>query len=428
MKNVILGGMKAALDPAIELLGVVDMLGPGRKAPLAGRERSYAAALERACGSLRTHPAVTLNARLDKSDRDFFQRKTLLLMRSAPPSLEFDPALEASKGEAERSGAWEPWLAALRDFARASRFPAALGRAARLLKPDLDAFNARLARTDYAAVIERYAGLPYAGGYRIVYSPLCSRGRHLNRVWTRDDGRHDIVSVLEQDSLHGADPNDHSLDAVIWHELGHGVLDMTVNLHDCEQGNAPLSLGPRLADNCRNWLHGMREHFVRAVMLRLIARERGEAAAAKEYAHEEFSAKPHLAAFLKKLKEYESSRKSFPNIAVFYPRLREVFPRAAAVRPAPAIDDGRDSWHDALRRLAGPFYTKAQRVRAVAHLDLMLEGGRDERLLLRRAALNALLENSVRVAEDASALIAKRSKADPVVVAWGQMLLKKARA
>lgn len=429
MKNAEPGAMTAALDPAIELLGVVDLLGADGRAPLTGRARDYAASLRRACAPYRSHPAVRLNARLEKSDLDFFQRKTLLLMRSAPPSLEFDPALEAGKGEAERSGAWEPWLAALRDFARASRFAASFGRAARLLKPELDGLNARLAATDYTGRIERYTGLPYLGRYRIVYSPLCARGRSLNRVWTRDDGRHDIVSVLEADPHPGpADPADHSLDAVLWHELGHGVMDMTVNLYDHERRDTPLSLGPRLAGNCRNWLHGMREHLVRAVMLRLIARERGEEAAAKEYRLEEFSAKPHLAAFLAKLREYEASRRRCPNLADFYPRLAAAFPRpAAAALPPPPVDDGRDSWHDALRRLAGPFYTPAQRARAVAHLDLMLERSRDVRLVLRRAALKFLLEDRGGAAEDASALLARRPKVDAVIGAWGAALLKKAR-
>lgn len=420
--------MKAALDPAIELLGVVDLLDADRNAPAMGRARAYAQALKSAFAPYRTHPAVKLNARMATSDPDFFQRKTLLLMRSAPPALEFDPALDASKGEAERSGVWEPWLAAMRDFARASRFSAGLKRAARLLKPDLDGLNAHIAKTDYVSRIELYTGLPYLGRYRIIFSPLCARGGILNRVWTRDDGRHDIISVLRPDSLpdERGDVPDHRLDAVLWHELGHGVMDMTVNLYDHEAKDTPLSLGPELSSNCRNWLHGMREHVVRAAMLRVIAQERGETAAAKEYASEEFSGRPYLAAFIARLREYEKARGLYPTLADFYPSLRAAFPPpSATARPGPPVEDGRDAWTDALRRLAGPFYTKAQRARAVAHLDLMLEKSADKRLILRRAALNFLLGNHDRTAQDASALLAERPGDDAAINNWGAALLKK---
>lgn len=421
--------MRASLDPGIELLGTVDLLGAAQNAPAAGRARDYAQALRRAFAPYRGHPAVKLNARMAKEDRDFFLRKTFLLLRSAPPALKFNPALSATKGEAERSGTWEPWLAAMRDFARASRFAAGLSRASRLLAPDLAALNAHLAKTDHAGRIEDYTGLPYLGRYRILFSPLCARGGILNRVWMRDDGRHEIVSLLRPDSIpdERAGGADHSLDAGVWHELGHGVLDMTANLHDHEEKDTPLSLGPDFRSNCRNWLHGMREHLVRAVMLRLIAREFGEDAAQKEFGQEEFSRLPYLASFIARLREYEEARGRYPTLADFYPRLRAEFPRPpASALPAPPVDNGRDAWPDALRRLAGPFYTQAQRTRAVAHLDLLLERSQDERLILRRAALNTLLEKHERAAKDAALLAGKR-KAEPVFAAWGNALLKKAR-
>ncbi len=200
----------------------------------------------------------------------------------------------------------------------------------------------------------------------------------LNRVWTRDDGRREIASILKPDRRVCGDRafGYEGLDAVVWHELCHGVMDMTVDLYDHEEKDTPLSLGPGLGHNCRNWLHGIREHLVRAVMLRLIALESGEAAAEKQLALEEFSKQPHLAAFLARLREYEASRRKHPTLADFYPRLREVFPRPpAAGKPV----------------TAGPFYTERQRSLAVAHLDLMLERSRDERLILRRKELSRLL-------------------------------------
>ncbi len=350
--------LEAVLDPAIELLGAVDRLGSGVPEP--------------ACAAFRKHPAVRLNARMHASDPDYFQRKDLLLKRSAPPDMTFDPAMAVTGvSEAERSGAWEPWLAAMRDFARDAKFSSVFSAAARRASPALRALRARIKKADHVRTLESYAGLPFRGHYRIVVSPA-GAGRGLNRVWVRDDGLHEIVSVMSSF-------DDDGLDAVVWHELGHGVLDMTANLYDHEHRDTPLPLGPGFGHNCRNWLHGMREHFVRAVMIRLIALERGEKAAARQYEAEEFSAKPHLGAFLERLREYEASRRDYPTLADFYPRLAEAFPHPAPADAPPG---------------AGPFQTAAQRARALAHLDRMLERSRDERLLRRRDALLDIMGKS----------------------------------
>lgn len=422
--------MDVVIDPSIELLGAVDLLGAPKTAALKGPGRDYARALAKACAPFKTHPAVKLNARMHKSDPDFFQRKDLLLMRSAPPELEFDAALDSCRGEAERSGVWEPWLEAMRAFARASRFTAVLGACAPSLSPAVDALRRRMVEDDHAGKIERYTGLPFLGRYRIIVSPLCARGAILNRVWLRDDARHEIVSILDADSCPSEQrpPDDHSLDAVVWHELGHGVMDMTANLYDHEEKDRPFSLGAGLRSNCRNWLHGMREHLVRAVMLRLVALERGEEAASREYRLEEFSRRPHLAAFLSRLREYEASRGRYPALSDFYPRLLEVFPRPpASAKLKPPSDSGRESWPGALRKLAGPYYTERQRARAVAHLDALLEHSRDERLILRRAALNFLLGEHARAAEDASALLSQRPADVAALIRWGAGLTEKAR-
>ncbi len=147
--------MEVLLDPAIELLGAVDLLGPGKDAPLPAPLQNYARALERACAPFRTHPAVTLNARMGESDPDFFQRKDLLLKRSAPPALAFDETMSSCTSEAERSGAWDPWLAAMRDFARDSRFPGIFRDAALLLKSELSGLRGHVAKADFTGKLER---------------------------------------------------------------------------------------------------------------------------------------------------------------------------------------------------------------------------------------------------------------------------------
>ncbi len=357
------------LDPGIELLGVLD-----GAAPL---PHPYAKAVAKDFSPFKDHPAVALNAKVAAEDQDGARRKDALLRRGAPPELAFDETMGANRGEDERSGALEPWLSAARDFARASGFMDGFAERERLLLEELDELRARAKSADHLAKLERYTGESFEGRYDLVASPLCRDGGVLNRVWTRDDGAGLIVSLVKLEKARGGGTTfvDPDLDACVWHELAHGVLDLTVNLYDHERQEVPLDLGPALSRNCRNWLHGLREHLVRAVMIRLVALDRGEKAARKQYAEEGFSEKPYLKAFLELLQDYERSRDDFPTLSDFYPRLVAAFPKPAS---SPEVS---------VAGTLGLFHTPGQRAAALRRLDRLLLRSKDARLLARRAAL-----------------------------------------
>lgn len=375
--NDILAAVQALLDPGLELLGIVDRLGRPGDEGLEPRDVAYANALAEGCRKAHGHAAIETNREADARDPRFFSRRDALLMRSAPPSLALDEGLSAARGEEDRSGAWEPWLIGLRAFARAAAFTKAFAAAAPLLQDELSGLAAHLASAGHVAKIEEYAGLAFRGRYRVILSPLCAKAPELNRVWLRDDGAVEIASVVKPRE-HRADGKpfaEQGLDARVWHELCHGIMDMTVDLYDHEQRTAPLD-GSAGAD-CLNWLHGMREHLARAVTLRLIALDRGEDAAAEQAKSEDFTSVKLLPAFLERLKEYERSRKKFPTLADFYPLLRELFPKAP--------EDGElDAAHP-----QGPYYTEAQRAAALQRLELMLQRSRAPRLKRRQKALLA---------------------------------------
>lgn len=368
--------LEVVLDPRIELLGVLDMLDAGRKPAFVLPPHGYARAVERVFAPFRTHPAAKLNANLSRADPDGSRRKDALLKRSAPPDLVFDEAMSANRGDAERSGELEPWLAALRDFTRDSRFLDGFAERARLLEPELAELRARAAKADYIGKLERYTGESYDGRYVLIASPLCQKGGVLNRVWSRDDGSGVIVSIVKPEPGRGGRLTfvDAELDACVWHELAHGVLDLTANLYHQEERDTPLDLGPALSRNCRNWLHGLREHLVRAVMLRLIAADSGEKEAEKRLKLEEFSAAPYLKAFVERLREYETSRADYPTVSDFYPRLVEAFAKPAA-RRKPLFSG------------SNPYCTEGQRAAALQRLDRLLIRSKDARLIARRAAL-----------------------------------------
>lgn len=369
--------LEVLLDPRLELLGVLDLLDPGRKPAFVPPALAYAKNIERAFAPFKNHAAVTLNAEWSKDDPDQSRRKDALMKRSAPPALVFDETMSSNRGEDERSGKLEPWLAALREFTKDSRFMKAFAACAKTLEPELSALRARAEQADYIGKLERYTGETYDGRYVLLASPLCQKGGVLNRIWSRDDGTSEILSVLKPEP--GPDGKltfvDEDLDACVWHELAHGVLDLTANLYHQEEQETPLDLGPGLARNCRNWLHGMREHLVRSVMIRLIALESGEKEGEKRLKQEDFSEAPYLKAFVELLKEYEKSRSKYPTVSDFYPRLVAAFPKPAA-KPKGAAAAG-----------SIPFYTEGQRAAVLKRLDRLLLTSKDARLVARRASL-----------------------------------------
>lgn len=361
------------LDPGIELLGVLDLLS-GAKLP----RHPYATAILKTFEPFRNHPAVALNFALSKEDREGSRRKDALLRRAAPPELVFDETMSSNRGDDERTGALEPWLEESRSFAREARFMTTFPGRQTLLASELAELRARAAKADYIGKLERYAGEAYEGTYDLIASPLCRDGGVLNRVWTRDDGTGVIVSLVKLEKARGGGSTfvDPDLDACVWHELAHGVLDLTANLYDHERKDVPLDLGPKLSRNCRSWLHGLREHLVRAVMLRMIALDSGQKAADKVYDEEGFSSKPYLKAFVERLREFERSRIEYPTLSDFYPRLVAAFPKPASSRSPEAGP--------------GPYQTPGQRAAALRRLDRLLLRTKDARLIARRAALLGL--------------------------------------
>ncbi|UPT75723.1 MAG: hypothetical protein M0D55_08640 [Elusimicrobiota bacterium] len=75
--------ISVALDPGLELLGVLEWLHAGQASFLPAHP--YGKALEKAFAGMKKHPAVALNAALAATDRDGAVRKDALMKRSAPP-------------------------------------------------------------------------------------------------------------------------------------------------------------------------------------------------------------------------------------------------------------------------------------------------------------------------------------------------------
>jgi tetratricopeptide (TPR) repeat protein len=430
------GRLEFFVDARLELDGIMELLafdltkGAGGKlhaTDFMHPDIAYVREARKYFAPFKDHPAIKFRAQASIRAFDLGQRGQGLMRLSPLPDLKPHSQLSIGflahyvGGDAEL----ERWLQSLRDFARDSKFQAFFDAKSGLLAPDLERLKREIEKADYIGKIETYTGLPFVGRYAFVLSPFISCDTGANIVQRGEDGLADIISVVG--------PTDHPapgdavsctyprLHARIWHEAAHGVLDNVTELYgeDIAKKQPPQQEATR---EYQNWMHHVREHMVRSVMLRLVAREISEELSDEELTHEEECGLPHLRAFKKRIAEYEAGRKKYPTFADFYPRLLDALPSAPKGKPSRPLDREGDPYRDWITENAMPFYTESQRRRALWYLDLMLSRSRQPGLLLKRACINQLLGRAEEALADAEGVLALRP-GDP-----GALLIKKGGA
>jgi len=412
--------LEFALDPRLELDGVMELLAFDRTAGAKGKPHAtdfmhpdieYVRAARAYFAPYKDHPAIAHRALPSSRAFDLGQRGQGLMRLSPLPELKPHSQISISflahyvGGDAEL----EIWLQHMRDFAIDSKFMEFYDARSRLLDDDLAKMKADIEATDYMGKIEAYTGLPFVGRYLFVLSPFIQSETGANIVQRGDDGLADIISVLGPVE-HTSGPittTYHRLHARIWHEAAHGVLDNVTELYGEEiaKKQPPQKKATR---EYQNWMHHVREHMVRSVMLRLVSLEISASLSDAELKHEEECGLPYLQAFKKRMAEYESGRAKYPTFADFYPRLLDVLPsppKGKALRP---LDRQGDPYRDWITENAMPFYTHPQRERALWYLDIMLSHDRRPGLLLKRACINHLLGRTKEAVKDAEVVLALR--------------------
>lgn len=294
----------------------------------------YVGALKKKLERFKTHSAVRLNADPKMLGFSFGDRSQLLLRLSPLPEL--SERLTVQYSLVDRAGGADNlrlWLNALRDFSSAARFSKLFAEEGKLLEPEVASFRAKEEAQDYLGTLEAYAGLPLLGTYSIKLSPFQAPGGVANVVAEREDGTMEISSVIGPEIKEsGIDFWSQRVPGTLWHESAHGVLDGLGDLYAeriARSAGAHASIGW----NCYGtWNQCVKEHVVRSVMIRLMAREISEEAAEEQIRFEKEEHYPYLRAILEKLKIYEKERARYPTFADYYPRLLEVFPSSGSVR------------------------------------------------------------------------------------------------
>ncbi len=398
-----------AWDARLESLGAATLLaGPPWPAGFVDHGGVYARRVRADLQRWNGHAVLGLSRGLDP--RGFDYRARVETVHRLTADLGRDPGRPIDDNLAAAAGgktALEYWLSGLRAFARDAGIPARAPPWAALVDPGLTAARAALDRRRVTDRILRYTGVPFEGSYRIMGTPYLDPKRMVNSVWLRDDGSYDLFSVFGLGAAR--DPAGYflteRLPVTAWHQLAHGTLDLFADLYSDEIPRGAKAYGSLPFDCEGPSLQCFKENIVRAVYIRLTAREIGEAAAARLLRDEPAAHFPRMPRLLKLLGEYEANRKRYPSLGAFFPRLIAAF--------GPARDRPLNRQLPDLQRveaMAHPFRTAGQRRRALAALDRLIAAGPRASFLRKRAAIRALLGLRAGAADDAAAL--RRMDAD----------------
>lgn len=363
------GRIAVTIDARLELAGAAQSLAPDASRPegFSAPDIPYARALKKALAGFKDHPAVRIHAEPKIRSFNFSDRGQVLLRLSPPPEL--SERLTVQYALAARAGGAESlrrWLEALRDLSRVSRFPEILAKEEDKLAAAADGFRAAEDKQDYLGTLEAYAGLPLLGTYAVHLSPFAATGGVANVVAVREDGTMEIASVIGPEMTeNGLDFWSRRVPGTLWHEAAHGVLDGLGDLY-AERIDRGSALHARIGWPCYGaWNQCVKEHVVRAVMLRLLAREISEEAMEEQLRFEKEAHYPYMRALLKALKAYEDDRVRYPTLADYYPRLLEAFPAEKGLEPARAPSLSAEQRRRA-RRLAQAVSERAREPEALA--------------------------------------------------------------
>ncbi len=331
--------ISVSVDPRLELESVVQLLSSadGDPAGFVRRDTPYAWLIDRRFGELHKHAAVKLQSKSYFKGFNFLDRDLFLLRLSTPPELAEPAALPfAFYDRAGGKEKVELWLKDLRAFSKDAEFSKTFAPLCELMAPPVAAFRSELDKADYLAKLESYAGLDLIGGYSVLLSPLSADGSVASDINELEDGSLSITTVLgpRDTPSFGIEFWSPSLRALLWNKAGHGIADPLADLYPdaVAQSSSAFKPGTGCMDD---WPQCLKEHVVRAVTLRLIAREFGDAAAEEQLRFENDKNFPYLPAMVERLRDYENAREDYPTLADFYPKLLEVLPggesRAAAL-------------------------------------------------------------------------------------------------
>ena len=326
--------IEISVDPRIELLTVVQCLAGYDQ--LGTADLDYRREVLKRFAPWRSHPAVTLFARMAREGFTRDAPPAMMLRLDEPPALElrapFSVYVETRAGGRGRLFAF---LDSLRDFAAESRFMEFHTAHTERFRALVEEARRTLRRTRVVEPIEDYFGVR-EHGHHLILAPLLHTGGYAAEV-ERPPGIVDCFAILGPSrASHGQprfwDPD--ALEALLWHEFSHIFVG---NLPDpCRREIAADSAlfeplrARMLPQGYARWEVCADEHLVRAVGVRLVARMEGNHAAEKALDLQLRLGFNYLPRRLPAFERFERERALFPTLGDFCPDLADALRRPGA--------------------------------------------------------------------------------------------------
>ena len=326
--------IEVSVDPRIELLTVVQCLAGDEQ--LGGTGLSYRREVLERFAPWRSHPAVTLFARMAREGFTRDAPPATMLRLAEPPALElrapFSVYLETCAGG---RGQLFAFLDSLRNFAAESRFMEFHAAHAELFRRLVEDARRALRHTRVVGPLEAYFG-EREHGYHLILSPLLHAGGYAAKV-ERPPGNVDCYALLGPSrASHGRprfwDPD--ALEALLWHEFSHVFIGNLPEVCRLEIAADSILFEPvrarMLPQGYERWEVCADEHLVRAVGVRFVARTAGTHAAERALDLQLHLGFTYLPRLLVALERFERERALFPTLGDFCPALAEALHRPGA--------------------------------------------------------------------------------------------------
>lgn len=328
LRNSSRGKLVIKVDPRIELLSIVQWLGERMEN---GLDFSYKRKVKQRFSAFRNHRAVQLIKEMLPNAYNWGLPAELGVTLSNPPELRITSPLQEDARKAYGEKRIALYVAALRDFAQETKYIEFFKENEPFYRRVAEKVEATLADKNYIPDTEAYYG-QRQHSYSILPSPLMPAGGVGPRI-KHPDGRFAVYSIIgawnvENDLPNFGDIN--FLGYIIRHEFSHTFVNPLTEkygqqVEQYELLHYPVKNRLKKADGLTSWSQSVNEHIIRAFTARNTARENGKEAAEVEVMNDRRRGFVYIDAFIERLGEYESNRKTYPTFEAFYPRLIELF-------------------------------------------------------------------------------------------------------
>lgn len=314
------------VDPRIELMGVVQVLAD--YFVVTPYDSKYKQDVIEYFSPYRNHPAVQEFKNLSERGFAFEAVPAVMLCLTDPPEL--DQRIPFPKSAIERAGdqqAIDRWIENLRDFAQRSQFM-------RFYNNHTETYAAIVRSTEphvqkALSALQTYSGMALSRS-SIVLGLLLHDGGFATTL-QRPEATQNIVIIgptAPVDGIPVFGPASR-IATLTWHEFSHTFVNALTQAHWgtlrlYESLYAPIAK-QLTGQGYPDWQTAVNEHIIVAITVRLLAVEQGQEAAARELQKQKDKGFIYVERLVSRLIEFENSRKQYPTLADFFPRLITAF-------------------------------------------------------------------------------------------------------